>query len=67
MPFPAAGGNYLYACTRNNTAGGEVWRSQHGVTREQFGNDGFGSATYTDVTSMADFNGLIYIAMEDIF
>jgi len=45
----------------------EVWRSQDGVTWEQFGSDGFGFATYTDETSMADFNGLIYIAMEDIF
>ena len=61
----AIGGNYLYAGTKNTTTGGEVWRSPDGITWEQFGSDGFGSATYSDVTAMYEFNGLIYICMED--
>ena len=61
----AACGSYLYAGTRNTATGGEVWRSPDGVTWEQFGSDGFGSANYTDVTAMYEFIGLIYICMED--
>jgi hypothetical protein len=61
----AVGGNYLYAGTRNAAAGAEVWRSPDGVTWAQYGSNGFGSASYTDVNSMYPFRGLIYICMED--
>jgi hypothetical protein len=57
--------SFIYAGTRNATTGGEVWRSPDGVAWEQFGSDGFGSASYTDIPAMAVFNGLIYFCMED--
>ena len=58
-------GSFIYAGTENSTTGGEVWRSPDGIAWEQFGSDGFGSASYTDVPAMAVFNGLIYFCMED--
>jgi len=59
-------GNYLYAGTRNTATGAEVWRTPDGITWEQFGSDGFGSSSYSDVSSMHPFLGLIYIGMEDL-
>ena len=58
-------GSFIYAGTKNLTTGGEVWRSPDGIAWEQFGSDGFGSASYTDVPAMTVFNGLIYFCMED--
>jgi hypothetical protein len=58
-------GNYLYAGSRNTVTGGEVWRTPDGITWEQFGSDGFGAVSYTDVSAMSSFNGLIYFGMED--
>jgi hypothetical protein len=57
--------NYLYAGTANSVTGGEVWRSVDGVTWDQFGSDGFGSSSYTEVAAMESFMGLIYFCMED--
>jgi hypothetical protein len=64
-------GNFLYIGTKNYNAtlalitGLEVWRTPDGVTWNQYGSDGFGSANYTDVTSMTSFNGLIYFGVEN--
>jgi len=58
-------GSFLYAGTRNATEGAELWRTPDGITWEQFGSNGFGAASYSDVTAMAIFNGLLYIGMED--
>jgi hypothetical protein len=58
-------GGFIYAGTKNAVTGAEVWRSPDGVAWEQFGSDGFGSASYTDIPAMAVFNGLIYFCMED--
>ena len=58
-------GSFIYAGTENSTTGGEVWRSPDGIAWEQFGSDGFGSASYTNVSAMAVFSGLIYFCMED--
>jgi hypothetical protein len=58
-------GGYIYAGTKNTVTGAEVWRSPDGVAWKQFGSDGFGSSSYTDIPAMAVFNGLIYFCMED--
>jgi hypothetical protein len=58
-------GGFIYAGTKNSVTGAEVWRSPDGVAWEQFGTDGFGSTSYTDISAMAVFNGLIYFCMED--
>jgi len=57
--------NYLYAGTTNPSTGGEAWRSADGVTWDQFGSDGFGSASYTEVAALESFQGFIYFCMED--
>jgi len=58
-------GNYFYAGTRNTVAGAEVWRSSDGITWEQYGSNGFGSASYTDVSTIGTFLNLVYFGMED--
>jgi hypothetical protein len=58
-------GNYLYAGTKNTAAGTEVWRSPDGITWEQYGSNGFGSASYTDVSAIHTFLNLVYFGMED--
>ncbi len=60
----AVNGNFLYAGTQNGS-GAEVWRTPDGVSWEQIGSNGFGSADLSDVTAMWSFGGLIYIGMED--
>ncbi len=50
---------------RNTTDGAEAWRTPDGVTWTQFGTDGFGAASYTDISSMTSFLGLIYFGLED--
>jgi hypothetical protein len=65
----AVNGNYLYIGTKNNVGGGgngaEVWRTPDGVTWEQFGTDGFGSTSNTDVSFLYGSGGLIYICTEN--
>ncbi len=51
---------HLYAGTNNLVSGGEVWRTENGVTWTQVNADGFGAAAYPQVSALAAFNGYLY-------
>jgi hypothetical protein len=59
-------GSFIYAGTKNSVTVAGVWRSPDGVAWEQFGTDGFGASSYTDIPAMAVFKGLIDFCMEDL-
>jgi uncharacterized protein YjiK len=51
---------YLYAVTSNGNTGGEVWRTDNGITWTQVYTDGFGNADNARLVSLEVFDGQLY-------
>lgn len=58
--------NTLYAGTSNDATGGELWRSQDGVTWTQVNVDGFGNAKNDVVGSLEVFRGQLYAGVRNL-
>lgn len=51
---------YLYAGTRNEVGGSQVWRTLDGVSWTPVSQNGFGAAESVSVSALAVFNGYLY-------
>ena len=54
--------SYLYLGTRNDTTGGQIWRTANGMDWELVVGDGFGDVNNIKVESLLVYGGMLYAA-----
>lgn len=58
-------GGYLYASTSKAAGGGELWRTNNGVSWNQVQTDGLGNVNNTALTSFSNFDGSLYLGSKN--